>query len=455
MMVPPRRVVLRLHLGEIVSIKGTKGDLRVPFCSLFILHMANKRPDWPKKITVGSVTVKVYEVAHASNATGKAYVLAYTTPTGRKTIKFAAPSKAMDEARLQAGKLAAGKVEAADMTGGEREELFAARRIAGSVPLLAALEEWAKARDITQGQVIPAAEAWKARNRGSIENITVATALTRFLAQKKADGLQTAKNHGAQFDALRAAFGEQTLASITEPALTAYLNAIPHLVSRVTHRKRMVTFWRWAQSKKYLPQDLKTEAELTSTPKAQPFPIGIITAAAFSDLLQFTRKTEPKDLPALILAGFCGLRRSEVHGQAWRDINLAEGHVHVTAAKEGTPARRLVPLSPAAVEWLLTCPDRTSDVCEGMAIDRVRKAGIEAKFTLPENCFRHAYISHAVSKSGDIPRTSLDAGNSVAIIHKHYRSLVTKAEGEAWFAISPSAPAKGRKIIQFKNQAAS
>jgi hypothetical protein len=76
----------------------------------------------------------------------------------------------------------------------------------------------------------------------------------------------------------------------------------------------MVTFWRWAQSKKYLPQDLKTEAELTSTPKAQSFPIGIITAAVFADLLQFTRKNEPKNFPALILAGFCGLRRSEIHG---------------------------------------------------------------------------------------------------------------------------------------------
>lgn len=30
----------------------------------------------------------------------------------------------------------------------------------------------------------------------------------------------------------------------------------------------------------------------------------------------------------------------------------------------------------------------------------------------------------------------MEAGNSVAIIHAHYRELATKAEAEAWFGIT-------------------
>jgi hypothetical protein len=56
---------------------------------------------------------------------------------------------------------------------------------------------------------------------------------------------------------------------------------------------------------------------------------------------------------------------------------------------------------------------------------------------LPDNCFRHAFISHRVAATGDVARTSLEAGNSPDMIRKHYMELVTRAEGEAWFGLMP------------------
>lgn len=41
-----------------------------------------RKPEWPKAIAVGSVVVRVYEVAHRTNASGKAYVVSYRTPAG-------------------------------------------------------------------------------------------------------------------------------------------------------------------------------------------------------------------------------------------------------------------------------------------------------------------------------------------------------------------------------------
>ena len=415
-------------------------------CSLLFPGMTaaaiakRKAREWPRTVIAGSTSVKVYQVAHATNRTGKAYVVAWATPSGRKTQKFADPNAAIEEARVIAGQLSHGRVEGAEMSRGDRDELQAARLLAGKVPLLAALKEWTKAHELTGGQVIAASEAWKARNRPTVDRVTVGQLIDRFLAAKKKVGYNTAHNHGSILEALRAELGELELASVSAARLSAYLGKQEHPVTRNTHRKRIVTLWRWAQSKNYLPRDTKTEAEQTDRAREEAPEVGIISADTFGKLLEFTRVDAPADLPALVVAGFCGLRRGEIHGQTWEDINLKEKHVRVTNAKRGTPARRLIPLSPAAINWLLLCPNRKGAICDGLAIDRIRKAAIVEKFNLPDNCLRHSFISHRVAATGNVAQASLDAGNSPQIIHRHYRELVTNAEGKSWFAIQPAKP---------------
>jgi integrase len=203
--------------------------------------------------------------------------------------------------------------------------------------------------------------------------------------------------------------------------------------------------WRWAQRQNYLSRDIRTEAEHTSRAVEAPLVVGIINSNTYGNLLEHFRAKHPEYLPALVLAGFTGMRRSEIHNQVWSDINLAEGHLKVTKAKRGTPSRRLVPICPAAVEWLMLTQDRTDFVCANLAVDRIRHIARDvkndagtAKFPpLPENCFRHSFISHRVADGGNVAETSLVAGNSPDMVRKHYLELVTKTEGAAWFAIRP------------------
>jgi hypothetical protein len=78
-------------------------------------------------------------------------------------------------------------------------------------------------------------------------------------------------------------------------------------------------------------------------------------------------------------------------------------------------------------------------------MDRIRTIAREAKDAngeaifpaIPDNAFRHSYISHALAATGNIARVSLDAGNSPKEINRHYRELVTEEEGKAWFEIFP------------------
>lgn len=365
------------------------------------------------------------------------YRMTWYAGSVRKEKSFADESEALSEARLKASQLAAGRVEGASMSTGDRDELQAARAIAGPVPLLAALEEWAKARTIAEGHLIAACEFWAARNVSKHERLNVSEVVKRFLAAKAKANVQTEKNHGHIFVEVIEAFGAQKIDTVGAPQIAAWLAKWEHPSTRNTFRKHAVGLWRWAQKMGYLPRELKTEAEQTDPVKEKPLKIGTITPDTFSRLLKLFRAKHPEYLPALVLAGFCGLRRSEVHGQIWADVHLDRKILRVTAAKQGTPSNRVVPLCPAALAWLRLTEDRADLICGNLAMDRIRDIGRDAGFELPENCFRHSWISCRVAQTGDVAGTALEAGNSPAIIFKHYREVLAKAEGEAWFELRP------------------
>lgn len=410
--------------------------------------MRRKLGKYPREIKHGSVAVKVYRVKHKTTASGFAYVVAYTGTDGiRRLPQFANEADALEEARLRAGQIAAGKAEAADMSRTDRDELVAAREIAGG-PLLAALRDWKRIQELTDGHGIAAAEAWAARNNGKFESILVSDATDNFIAAKKRAGVDVASSYERIFPSLKEFAGTLALSSLSAPQIQSWLETrYPHPVTRNTARKRLVTLWRWARKQGYLPRDAMTEAEQTDSAREAINEIGIINVDTFSKLLHHVATQHPEYLAALTLAGFCGLRRSEIHGQEWTDVNLERKFVRVTNAKRNTPARRLVPLSDAAVQWLLLCNEREGALSSDLAVDRIRKIAREARDAagkpvfpeLPKNCFRHSFISHRVAQTGNVAETALEAGNSPQIIFRHYRELFTKEEGVAWFSAVPAA----------------
>lgn len=399
--------------------------------------MRNK-DGYPRLVKNGSVVVRIYRLSHRTTSSRYVYAVSWIGPQGRKMQQFAEEAEALDEARLKAAQLAAGRVEAAEMTGADREELLAARALLGGAPLLSALTEWKKARDRAGGNLMVAAEAWAARNGAAFEAVDVENAVKRFMASKRANGVDVNASYERLLPTFVAAFGSRSLHTISSRELAAWMEKrYPHPVSRNTVRARLVTLWRWARKQGYLAREVMTEAEQTESAREPTATIGTITHVIYAQLLQLVRAKSPEYLAATVIAGFCGLRRDEIHHQKWSDIHLDRKFLRVTKAKRNTPAYRLVPLAPAAIEWLLVCPERKGQVCSTLNMDRVRELARHAKFELPDNCFRHSFISHRVAQTGNVAETALEAGNSPAIIFRHYRELFTKEEAQAWFAISP------------------
>jgi len=292
---------------------------------------------FPHELKRGSTTVRIYclkRPATAHQTAREVYTLSWYAGDIRQTKQFADLDEAIEEGNLKLDQLSAGKINAASEINIEDAAILdQARKITGDTPILAALQEWQKARNLAGGELVLAAEAWSKRHANLLEQSTVTEAVTRFLAAKTKDGYATEDTQGSIFASLsKSVLGAQSIGSVSSAAIQAYLDAIPNRTSRNTHRKRIVTLWRWARSVDLLPRDMQTEAERTTRAKEDASEIGIIDAAILESWLALVHGQTPEDLPALILSAFCGMRRVEVHEQTWEAINLAEGHLHVNAA---------------------------------------------------------------------------------------------------------------------------
>ncbi len=417
--------------------------------------------EWPRKVTAGSAVVTVYKQAHSTNKTGWTYLLTYTTPEGRKRIKYSEPEAALAEARIVVNKLAAGRIEGAALSRGERDEYLAAKDIAGKFPLLSALEEWAKVRELCGSDLLTAAQAWHDANGKARKQIDMANLVKAFLKDKERSGVDTRAGYARTLPRLVESFADTPVHALTSQMLKEWLHRTfiqkgeRHVNASTfnSHRKRMVALWKWARDEGYLPRSARTEIEQVKTMREESRPIGILTVPNYAAILELMQKQHPAYLATTVLAGFAGLRRSELHAQRWDQIDLKRGLLTVTKAKRNTPSMRIVHLCPAAIEWLLGCNRIGELISPAWGFDRVRAYVRAAKIPCPSNAFRHSFITYRVAATGNVDETSLEAGNSRDVVFRHYREIVSKENGKEWFALSPSRTKNFAKVSKLEDHA--
>jgi integrase len=419
------------------------------------------KPAFPILIKIGSVTVRVYRHERLADGRGRSarefFTVTWHDAGGARRIRqFADLTKAKEEARMKAEALAGGRSEAAASLSMDDVALISEiRRMVGMVgktPPLAAVEEWVKAKGLCGDNLLVAAQAWADKKRAT-HSATISEAVTAFLAAKRRAGVSM-KSYEAFLPPLAEEMGDAPIAVVSATTLEDWLHerygdeetetANPSTFN--TGRKRCIALWRWARDKGLVPDSVKTQADLIEPMREGSQRIGILTLATYRAVLALVRAEHPEYLAVAVLAGFAGLRRAELHAQTWEDIDLKRKLLRVTVAKKGTAAYRLVHLCPAAVAWLTVAQRQEKDAATGLtpiapawAMDRIRTFAREAvpPLVCPENGFRHSFVSYRCAATGNVNETAQEAGNSAAVVFKHYRELVAKEEGKAWFAIAP------------------
>ena len=414
-----------------------------------------RTPTFPLIVEHGPAQVKIYRVKASSTADGFAYQVVWKEPdNGRKVITKANLDDAKDEGKIKAQQLATGIVGASQMGAADLQIYAKANGIveAYGVPIVAALEEWAAARELVGAAIGEACTAFVKSRAKQLERIQLGAAIDQFILMKDKAGKQGERTYRAKLKPLLTFAGNVYLDTITAQQFSAYLETFADGVTRNDHRKRAVTLCRWAQRSGYLARDAKLEIEQTERATEKKTTFGIISPKVYGEVLEFIRKNHPEYLAATVLAGFCGLRSDEIHGkrskpgvaraemprQKWEDISLSQGSLNVSVAKTNTPSHRLVPICPATIAWLKLCKDREGYVCIAGAMERVREICIAEGFNLPENCFRHSFITYEIAVTGDKQKTATIAGNSPAEIDRRYRVPMAESVGKKWFAVKPT-----------------
>lgn len=412
----------------------------------------------PAIIRCGNVSVKIYSGTNSVNGTKyEQFTLAYYDGAKRIKKRFSDFQKAKQEAELAATKLANGEGQVLRLTSLDRAHYLQALdtlRPLGRALNLAVAEYAEVVKLLPPGFSLREAVADFARRNQTVrEERTVPQLVAEYIAAKEKAHKSEAHLRDLRLRLTR--FGEAfqiPVAQLTGKMLQTWLDGLT--VSNRTKLNEMrhaFSLLNFAVRRKYAARDLLDELEAVERPEAKPSPTLIFTP---DELREMFAAATPTLIPWLVFGGFCGLRSAEILRLDWRDVNLQRRLVEIRADNAKTAQRRLVPLCDAAVAWLTPLARVTGRVAHHVrdnwfyaelvaATNRQRRiAGHKEDFHWKRNGLRHSFCSYRLAVTQDPSRTSLEAGNSVQMIFRHYRELTTEDEAKAWFGIMPPAPAE-------------
>jgi hypothetical protein len=121
---------------------------------------------------------------------------------------------------------------------------------------------------------------------------------------------------------------------------------------------------------------------------------------------------------------------------AGRVIDLQAGVIRITPELAKTKDVRQIVIQPCLHAWLTRYPIDRYPIIPNSASNLL--AEVRKKFSLGHDWLRHTFISMHVAKFRSMGDTALQAGNSEAIIKKHYLNLVSPEEADAFWRIVPA-----------------
>ena len=399
---------------------------------------------------VGNATVKIYRRERAAWKDTKRYVFEVADYTNgvRRLRGFTKLEKARAEAKRIVGQLASGKAEAAGMGNaqalsyGNSIEIIRKSKLPDT-RLETVCDTWARGVGILgSDRVIEACNFFKLHGADQIVPRKVAEVVSELITKRTAD-----KKSDRYVDDLRARlnrFAEKfavDISSITTADVQNWLDGLK-LSPRSTKNFRgaLSTLFKFAEARQYVGKGGNPVAATEQISTNGGEAIEIYTPKEILDLL----KSSPKRfVPFLAIGAFAGLRAAEIERIEFKDIDLAGGFIHVAAERAKTRSRRLVPILPNLAQWLAPYARRKGKVWTGTERDllddraeTVKASGVAWK----DNALRHSFISYRLADIQDAAKVALEAGNSPAMIFKHYRELVRPEAAKTWFAVTPETP---------------
>jgi hypothetical protein len=300
-------------------------------------------------------------------------------------------------------------------------------------------------------------------NRAPSFTIDILDGLEIYLNEKEAEGVRaiTLKKPRGVMRAFAKFAGDPLIHTVTEESIIAYLKSLKAADGESpakkktwnNHRNELSSFFKWASQR-----DLSTNRPWTfnnpvldvlrhsneRVAEERP-PIATTSPERVRELLSYVMSYKGGKLAKYYaLAYFAGIRPdikdgeiSKLDDRQEELINLTTGRIMVPAAVAKTKDARPVAISANLKVWLEAYKDFPiiPTNCKNYCIH------IREKFGLQKDETRHSFISYYVALTRSLGDTALQAGNSEAMIKKHYLNHHSAEEGTEFFSIVPDMAA--------------
>ena len=302
-------------------------------------------------------------------------------------------------------------------------------------------------------------------------DIAAADAAQEYLDQRDRDCLRgflsTLQYKSIYFEMnwFKRCFADRPLASVTEDELRDYLEkpknqptnrrkppAVTSLKTWNNRRGMLNTFFRYSVEKAYIGEN-----PIDRVPKykqtAYRSTAQTLKASEAKELMHFLEtytgpeKRRPRNkqpegflVPFFALALFGGIRPDALHGEmsklAAKDIDLETDVIRVEPHVSKVKEKRVIKIQPNLKCWLEHYPLDAWPLIPKTNADRTLRE-VRTMFSIGHDVLRHTFISMTVGAFRSVGDAALQAGNSEAVIRKHYLDLKSVEEADSFWRIVP------------------
>jgi integrase len=367
------------------------------------------------------------------------FTVAFYLDGKRQRRSFGSLDDARSEARTAALNIQRGMSQDNDMRPQDREAFRTVQAMLAAlgVPLVTAVDEYVQCRRKLGGApLLTCVEEHVRRTRGYTTGVEVALVIGKFVVAKQQDRVSAC--YLALIQRILRSFGESCsgpIDAVTTAQVDGWLRRDDHCVTTRNKRLKIVKeFFGFARRQGFLPRSEPTAPEALKPGKQGDTDVGILTPGQMERLL---RAASPGLMAPLAIGGFAGLRVAEIMRLDWSAVDLNRRIIELRAAQAKTASRRIVPITDNLAAWLAPVKQPSGPIVDRWAVLKLQRLARKLGIPWPHNALRHSFISYRIAVVQSAAQVALEAGNSPAIIFKHYRELVTKDEADKWFGIMP------------------
>lgn len=243
-----------------------------------------------------------------------------------------------------------------------------------------------------------------------------------------------------ELEVLKKKYPKGPVSQFTPAMLVPHLERGKHSLKTYNNRRGILsTFFKFAFQKDWIVTNPieKTPHHRINHRRGSAVTISAEKAAK---LMEFVETYEGGEMvPYFAICLFAGVRPCIRFGEIAKvqreSVNLETGAIHIEPEVSKVRMKRLVTIQPNLAAWLTIYPIQKFPIIPPNAVNMHRR--ICKKFGLSHDVLRHTFISMFVAKFRSMGEAALQAGNSEAIIRKHYLDLKSAAEAAQFFSILP------------------